>query len=71
MESFGISTERADAAKAKYYKLHQKVVESMSNEKKLLDQARHLKRKLDVSAVALMLYISYNTNLVWYEADVY
>mmetsp|Transcript_22973 Transcript_22973/g.63455 ORF Transcript_22973/g.63455 Transcript_22973/m.63455 type:complete len:940 (-) Transcript_22973:763-3582(-) len=47
VESFGISTERADAAKSRYFKLHSKVLESMANEKKLLDQARHLKRKLD------------------------
>jgi len=50
VESFGISTERADAAKSRYFKLHKQVVDNMSNEKKLLDQARHLKRRLDVSS---------------------
>ncbi|KAF5835567.1 hypothetical protein DUNSADRAFT_7220 [Dunaliella salina] len=50
VESFGISTERADAAKSRYFKLHSKVLESMANEKKLLDQARHLKRKLDIQS---------------------
>ena len=50
MDKLEISTEKADAAKLKYAKLHVLLVQAMSKEKELLDDARSLNRKLQVSS---------------------
>lgn len=49
MDSLAITPEQADAAKSKYAKLHTALFQAMSNEKTLLDDAKQLKRKVDVS----------------------
>jgi hypothetical protein len=45
-----IPVDRADQAKARFAKLHSALFEAMSREKDLLDNAKQLKRKLDVRA---------------------
>lgn len=55
LESGNMLPEAADAAKSRYYKLHKRVLDTMSNEKALLDQARTLKRRLDVSVFLCVL----------------
>lgn len=48
VEDMQISTDVADSAKSKFAKLHKAVVEAMTREKQALDEAKMLKRKLDV-----------------------
>jgi hypothetical protein len=45
-----IPVDKADQAKARFAKLHSALFEAMSREKELLDNAKQLKRKLDVRA---------------------
>jgi len=49
VDAFSLAPEAADAAKSRYSRLHAQVVAAMAHEKELLDEARRLKRKLDVS----------------------
>jgi hypothetical protein len=50
VDKLEISAEKADGAKHKYAKLHALLVQAMSKEKELLDEARSLNRKLQVSS---------------------
>jgi bisphosphoglycerate-dependent phosphoglycerate mutase len=49
VEHLDIPVEKSDAAKRKYSKLHAALVKAMTREKTLLENAKALKRHLDVS----------------------
>lgn len=48
VDQLELPVERADAAKHKYAKLHSCLVQAMSRERKVLEDAKALKKKLDV-----------------------
>ena len=49
VEHFEIPVEKSDAAKRKYSQLHAALVKAMTRERTLLEDAKALKRQLDVS----------------------
>ena len=49
VDHFDIPVDKSDAAKRKYSKLHAALVKAMTREKNLLEDAKSLKRQLDVS----------------------
>jgi len=53
LEKNEISPEKADFAKAQYEKIHSSLVAALQNEKKLLDEARSLKKKRESQVVTL------------------
>lgn len=48
VEQLEVSAETADAAKHKYAQLHAALMAAMSRERKLLDDAKALKKQMDV-----------------------
>lgn len=54
LESREIGADKASAAKLRFSRLHDAVVQAMSRETRLLDEAKGLKRRLDVSLLTCL-----------------
>lgn len=64
LDTSAISAEQADGAKSKFAALHNALFAAMGREKSLLQDAKQLKRQLDVSRDMCALAAAQNTTMI-------